>query len=141
MADTTASIPTVHAVAAAMSWRRCLCQIESKPTPISFDINWTYALSRLSHGQRKIFSLILAPKISGRPSFLTMGLKHSVSGFPLLGIPSTMKKCMLFSLPSEWKYSISLPTYSDLAELGEQMTIRFLDSRRRFFSSSSSPPG
>ena len=75
------------------------------------------------------------------PNWLTTGLKHSVSGLPLLGTPSTIKKWMLAVRPNEWKNSISRPTQSDVAELGEQMTIRLRDARSRSCNSLPRPPG
>ena len=42
-----------------------------------------------------------------------------------------------FGKTSEWKKAISLPTHSDFAELGEQMTIRCRDACKRALISSS----
>ena len=141
IAAATHTAPTLQRMIFSVSLRLCLCQMASNSTPSSFVINCIYARSLFSHPHLKIFSWMLAPRISGMPSSFNTGLKHSVSGFPLCGSPSTMKKWMFFSRPRLWKYAISCATHFERADAGEQMTIRFLEARSLACSSSVSPPG
>ena len=113
----------------------------SNSTFSNFDTSCTYALSLFNHGKRETFSLMLAPKISGKPSSLTIGLKHSVFASPLCGTPSTMKKWMFFVRPKLWKNSISLPTHSDCAEFGEHITMRLREALSLSCNSADKGPG
>lgn len=54
---------------------------------------------------------------------------------------STMKKWMCSVRPRLWKNVISWPTHFDLAEWGEQMTMRFCEAFSRSCNSAVKPPG
>ena len=54
--------------------------------------------------------------------------KHSVSGSPEFGVPSMMTAKIFPSRPVLRKWRISAATHFDLAERGEQMTIRLSDA-------------